>query len=443
MNKLTYETNKVKLYAGSNLEILPTLPDNSVDSIVTDPPYELGFMNKTWDSTGIAYSIELWRECLRVLKPGGHLLAFGGTRTWHRLAVAVEDAGFEIRDNIAWLYGSGFPKSHNISKAIDKLYGAEREVVGIRADKGRVTTFGGGETKPTMETAPATDEAKQWDGWGTALKPAHEPIVVARKPLIGTVAENVLQHGVGGMNIDASRIGTETIVNGYGEIPNGANNLVNSDKERNRDGETIVQGRWPANIILDEYTAELLDEQSGILTSGAMNSVTKGHDEETFNTYGKQYVRRVVNQASSGGASRFFYVAKANKRDRNEGLHELPEVLGKEMTGRAEGSAGLLRVREDGSIGENPYAGKSGKAKNFHPTVKPTALMQYLIRLVTPDNGIVLDPFTGSGSTGKAAILEGKQFIGIELTEDYLPIIIGRLKHAEQTLTLKEDDLFE
>ena len=174
-----------------------------------------------------------------------------------------------------------------------------------------------------------------------------------------------------------------------------------------------------------------------------MNSVTKGHDEETFNTYGKQYVRRVVNQASSGGASRFFYVAKANKRDRNEGLHELPEVLGKEMTGRAEGSAGLLRVREDGSIGENPYAGKSGKAKNFHPTVKPTALMQYLIRLVTPDNGIVLDPFTGSGSTGKAAILEGKQFIGIELTEDYLPIIIGRLKHAEQTLTLKEDDLFE
>ena len=454
MNKLTYETNKVKLYAGSNLEILPTLPDNSVDSIVTDPPYELGFMNKTWDSTGIAYSTELWQECLRVLKPGGHLLAFGGTRTWHRLAVAIEDAGFEIRDNIAWLYGSGFPKSHNISKAIDKAAGAEREVVGTKH-----SGISAGSNKRNLEqgkrnkiydqstlvdvTAPATPEAQQWDGWGTALKPAHEPIVVARKPLIGTVAENVLQHGVGGLNIDASRIGTETIVNGYGGIPNGANNLVNSDKERNRDGETIVQGRWPANIILDEYTAELLDEQSGILTSGAMNSVTKGHDEETFNTYGKQYVRRVVNQASSGGASRFFYVAKANKRDRNEGLHELPEVLGKEMTGRAEGSAGLLRVREDGSIGENPYAGKSGKAKNFHPTVKPTALMQYLIRLVTPDNGIVLDPFTGSGSTGKAAILENKRFIGIELTAEYLPIIEGRLKHAEQTLTLKEDDLFE
>ena len=445
MNKLTYETNKVKLYAGSNLEILPTLPDNSVDSIVTDPPYELGFMNKTWDSTGIAYSIELWRECLRVLKPGGHLLAFGGTRTWHRLAVAVEDAGFEIRDSIAWLYGSGFPKSHNISKAIDKLHGGQVKVgkafkvAGEYGNRELRDPETQGNSRDEMRHVADTDEAKQWDGWGTALKPAHEPIVVARKPLIGTVAENVLQHGVGGLNIDASRIETEMIVNGYGGIPNGANNLVNSDKERNRDGETIVQGRWPANIILDEYTAELLDEQSGISKSqGGTNPIKSS----TFNL-GSENRKLAGGKGDIGGASRFFYVAKANKRDRNEGLHELPEVDGTAMTGRNEGSAGLLRVREDGSIGENPYAGKSGKAKNFHPTVKPTALMQYLIRLVTPDNGIVLDPFTGSGSTGKAAILEGKQFIGIELTEDYLPIIIGRLKHAEQTLTLKEDDLFE
>ena len=442
MNNPTYETNKVKLYAGSNLDILPTLPDNSVDSIITDPPYELGFMNKTWDSTGIAYSTELWQECLRVLKPGGHLLAFGGTRTWHRLAVAIEDAGFEIRDNIAWLYGSGFPKSHNISKAIDKLYGAEREIVGIRADKGRVTTFGGGETKPTMETAPATDDAKKWQGWGSALKPAHEPIVVARKPLIGTVAENVLQHGVGGMNIDASRIGTDEIITNHSRSAEAA-------VSKGKFGDSIAQethqtfgqtlGRWPANIILDEYTAELLDEQSGISKSqGGTNPIKSS----TFNL-GSENRKLAGGKGDIGGASRFFYVAKASKRDRNEGLDKLPEVDGTAMTGRNEGSAGLLRVREDGSIGENPYAGKSGKAKNFHPTVKPTALMQYLIRLVTPDNGIVLDPFTGSGSTGKAAILEGKQFIGIELTEDYLPIIIGRLKHAEQTLTLKEDDLFE
>jgi hypothetical protein len=460
-------------------------------------------MGKSWDSSGIAYSFELWQECLRVLKPGGHVLAFGGTRTWHRLAVAIEDAGFEIRDNIAWVYGSGFPKSHNISKAIDKHLANEtlskellpdekafcewmqqysgitisqsKEVLGsarfisgqveivntATADKphlGRramIPTFQAWQKiKPLLAVEapewvealvkeppkPALEHPNEWNsgkgqgtsgtneyaGWGTALKPAHEPIVVARKPVIGTVAENVLQWGVGGINIDATRIGTEIRETWSA----GGQNYKVSNPEPWQESKHMVTGRWPANIILDEHTAELLDEQSGILKSGAMNSITKGHDEETFNTYGKQYVRRVVNQASSGGASRFFYVAKASKRDRNEGLDELPEQI---LTGRDEG-------QDERQV---PYKTRSNPVKNTHPTVKPTALMQYLIRLVTPDNGVVLDPFAGSGSTGKAAILEGKQFIGIELTEEYLPIIEGRLTHAYETMQQqKEDDLF-
>jgi len=431
------------IYAGNNLDILPELQSNSVDSIVCDPPYELGFMGKTWDNSGIAYSVELWRECLRVLKPGGHLLAFGGTRTWHRLAVAIEDAGFEIRDNIAWLYGSGFPKSHNISKAIDKMAGAEREVItdpkwidkypngnGGNHNRGKNGIYGAAESilgRPVTTSISATDEAKAWDGWGTALKPAHEPIVVARKPVIGTVAENVLQYGTGALNIDASRIGTEELTNGFGGIPNGANNLVNSDKERNRDGQTVVSGRWPANIILDEYTAEILDQQSGILKPATSRTRTK--HKAPFGVGSGELIDLPV-YGDVGWASRFFYVAKANKRDRNEGLDELPE------TRHAD------RNSTDGVGGDNPRNRTNQPKQNFHPTVKPTALMQYLIRLVTPENGTVLDPFCGSGSTGKAAILENKSFIGIELTPEYLPIIEGRLKHAYLTLDDKEADLF-
>ena len=429
--KPTLTIGNAVIYQGNNLDILPELADNSVDSIVCDPPYELGFMGKTWDSSGIAYSVELWQECLRVLKPGGHLLAFGGTRTWHRLAVAIEDAGFEIRDNIAWLYGSGFPKSHNISKAIDKAAGAEREVIGKNPNH-RDTTHRTNDNPMGQAigakdiTASATDDAKKWDGWGTALKPAHEPIVVARKPFAGTVAENVLKHGVGGINVDACRIGFAE-----DDKPSAGNRTATFGTQETQSGgdgsggyEANNVGRWPANIILDEYTAELLDEQSGVLKSGAMNSITKGHDQETFNTYGKQYVRRVVNQASIGGASRFFYVAKANKRDRNEGLDTLPIQRPDLRT-----STGMGTFEEKGVQPQ----------RNFHPTVKPTALMQYLIRLVTPDNGVVLDPFAGSGSTGKAAILEGKHFIGIEITPEYLPIIEGRLTHAYETVNSKED----
>jgi DNA modification methylase len=493
------------VHIGNNLDILPTLPDNSVDSIVTDPPYELGFMGKKWDSSGIAYSVEVWRECLRVLKPGGHLLSFGGTRTWHRVAVGIEDAGFEVRDSIAWMYGSGFPKSLDVSKAIDKRNGkprptqefrdflragkakagltsdqidkslgftsavfsphyvgdnpqieyptkekyqklkelltlddsfdylidwaeAEREVLGQQTQGKLAVAPGQDNDRSQIEldiTAASTPEAQQWEGWGTALKPAFEPIVVARKPLICTVAENVLTHGTGALNIDGSRIGTEQRINPAGGIAPGANNYVNG--ARWNDGEpTTVQGRWPANVILDEYSAELLDEQSGVSKSTNAPRRNNARENESF---GIEYENTTFGHNDSGGASRFFYCAKASKRDRNEGLEELD-------TKQTTGGGGLTEAG-------GAYGSIKAPAKNFHPTVKPTQLMRYLVKLVTPPGGTVLDPFTGSGSTGKAAILEGFRFIGCELTEDYIPIIEGRLKHAElikAELEAKEDE---
>jgi len=405
---------------GNNLDILPTLPDNSVDSIVTDPPYELGFMGKKWDSSGIAYSVELWTECLRVLKPGGHLLSFGGTRTFHRVAVAIEDSGFEIRDNIAWLYGSGFPKSLDVSKAIDKSAGAEREVLGKsnRHGGGKMTgsSFQVSPAVPDI-TAPSTPEAEQWNGWGTALKPAHEPIIVARKPLEGTVAHNVLTHGTGALNIDGSRIGTDDNLNGgrYSDGKNENDSFVfgKGVNKRSKNDFEQPKGRWPANIILDEHTAGLLDEQSGVSKS---TPAPRGEVPIASNSMSGAKTFSGSSHNDSGGASRFFYVAKASKRDRNEGLEELPFIKG-----------GSLSGGED----KRSQTTNQPSRQNFHPTVKPTALMEYLVKLVTPPNGTVLDPFTGSGSTGKAAILNGFDFIGIEMTEDYLPIIKARLEHAE------------
>jgi site-specific DNA-methyltransferase (adenine-specific) len=441
MNKPIFKSKHTTIYSGNNLDVLPTLPANSVDSIVCDPPYELGFMGKTWDNSGIAYSVELWQECLRVLKPGGYLLAFGGSRTWHRLAVAVEDAGFEIRDSIAWLYGSGFPKSHNISKAIDKLQGTEVKVgkafkvAGEYSNRNLRDPETQGANRDEMRHTAETEDAIKWQGWGTALKPAHEPIVVARKPLIGTVAENVLTYGTGGINIDATRVGNEQIT--INTFDNGAKPWGDAVGEPFTSRTSV--GRWPANIILDETTAELLDEQAP--QTGAFAKVKTGHDGSSHGIYG-DYSQRGDDGATfydDGlvGASRFFYVAKASKKDRNEGLDELPE---KQTTG---GGGGVGDYLEDVNSASGKYGSEKTPAKNFHPTVKPTLLMQYLIRLVTPENGVVLDPFCGSGSTGKAAILENKNFIGIELTNDYLPIIIGRLEHAEQQHLEKVDDLFE
>lgn len=414
------KTRNATVFHGSNLDVLPFMADNSVDSIVTDPPYELGFMGKSWDSTGIAYSVELWRECLRVLKPGGHLLAFGGSRTWHRLAVAIEDAGFEMRDSIAWLYGSGFPKSHNVALGIDKMLGHENRGRAIPVASTFQASDVNEENKLTSNPVDAytarSAEAQAWQGWGTALKPAFEPVVVARKPLVGTVAANVLEWGVGGLNIDASRIAGES----WGSRPPSVSDGITLHGLNPMVKESNNLGRWPANIVLDEYTAELLDEQSGVSVSrptaiggtlGSSRSMSGGLTQ----AYGSSH-------NDSGGASRFFYVAKASKTDRNEGLDALEPKRHSDC------------VTDDGIGGDNPANRTNHAKQNFHPTVKPTDLMRYLIKLVTPAGGIVLDPFTGSGSTGKAALLDGYQFFGIELTDDYLPIIQGRLDWAEQQL---------
>ncbi len=440
------ETEHAKVFHGSNLDVLPTLADNSIDAIVTDPPYELGFMGKSWDSSGIAYSVELWSECMRVLKPGGHLLAFGGSRTWHRLAVAIEDAGFEMRDSIAWLYGSGFPKSMNVAKAIEGLLttGSSQknnfhQLPGDKDTNARIGMWDSAEEQGFRKKNPeqlgafdleaTTPEAIKWQGWGTALKPAFEPVVVARKPFKGTVASNVLEWGVGGLNIDGSRIGRADGDNS--SAGNRTATFGTQDTQSGGDGsggwEQNSGGRWPANIILDPYTAELLDEQSGILKSGALKA---GRPVAHTNVDFRQGldVCHYESEANSGGASRFFYVAKASKRDRNEGLEELEE----KYAAAAEFRPNHMEKALEGESG-NPF-GRFQPVKNFHPTVKPTSLMRYLVKLVTPPNGTVLDPFTGSGSTGKAAILEGFNFVGIELTEDYLPIIKGRLEHAEATL---------
>jgi site-specific DNA-methyltransferase (adenine-specific) len=429
------EVDGAVVYHGSNLDVLPTLPDNSVDSIVTDPPYELGFMGKSWDNSGIAYSVELWTECLRVLKPGGHLLAFGGSRTWHRLVVAIEDAGFEMRDSIAWLYGSGFPKSHDVAKAINKVAGVEYKAkpasgVGFMnaSDDGYNTTL-----NQLEQVGESTPQALKWQGWGTALKPAFEPVVVARKPFAkgDTVAANVLQWGTGGFNIDASRIphGGEISNSKYAGYGSGYESANHANRKYGKGlggviSEPNSQGRWPANIILDPYTADLLDEQSGV--SKGKVGMTQQSSSRGLYLGGHSEGDTQINDgiADSGGASRFFYVAKASKRDRNEGLEALPLIKGGSLSG-----------------GKDKRSDKTNQPvkQNFHPTVKPTALMEYLIKLVTPAGGTVLDPFAGSGSTGKAALLNGFQFIGIELTAEYLPIIEGRLRWATEN---KENKLF-
>lgn len=403
------------LIHGNNLDELPKLADASIDAIITDPPYELGFMGKAWDSTGIAYNVQLWRKCLRVLKPGGHLLAFSGSRTYHRMAVAIEDAGFEIRDQIMWVYGSGFPKSLDVSKAIDKAAGAEVSNNGyVPNGKNNTHGKGWGGGQKTAIAAPATDAAKQWQGWGTALKPAHEPIVLARKPLDGTVANNVLQHGTGALNINACRVATDDAFGG------GAKATSGFVKGYENDGWTPGSslGRWPANLIHDGSDEVLqLFPDTGKSTGGrigkkTMNTVT--------NVPAGQYEAGDPGYGDSGSAARFFYCAKANKRDRNEGLEHMPvrraSAMGYDI--------GL------GEAGEGMFKDRNPQKQNHHPTVKPTELMRYLCRLITPPGGTILDPFTGSGSTGKAAILEGFNFIGIELDADYIRIAQARIDYA-------------
>ena len=422
----------MKLLHGDCREMLKQLPDASVDSIVTDPPYELGFMGKSWDSTGVAYDVTVWQECLRVLKPGGHLLAFGGSRTYHRLAVAVEDAGFEIRDQIMWVYGSGFPKSLNISKAIDKAAGAEREVTGLRkvspSDLGQNSGWNALDTSSGeyKYTSSATDEAKQWDGWGTALKPAHEPIVMARKPLDGTVANNVLTHGTGGINIDASRVGRvegDNSVAGNRTATFGTQEVL-SGGDGSGGWSQNEQGRFPANFIHDgsDEVLELFPDSKGMATqrSNANIKVYGGNSLlESSTTFPD--VRQGFND--NGSAARFFYCAKAGKAERNAGLDPDLFPLQNYTDANKMGGAGDTMLTGSG----NP---RDGRKHNFHPTVKPVALMRYLVRLVTPPNGTVLDPFAGSGTTLVAATMEKFDCIGIEMTDEYLPIIEARVAHA-------------
>lgn len=445
------------LHHGNCLEVLRTLESESVDSCVTDPPYDLtavsrggsprvkgsgpfgrhtletkGFMGMAWDGTGIAFNPELWAEVLRVLKPGAHLLAFGGTRTYHRMAVAIEDAGFEIRDQIQWLYGSGFPKSLDVSKAIDRQAGAERETIGVKnAGSGNRRGEGyrhNGDVDGLPVTVPATDQAKQWEGWGTALKPAHEPICVARKPLSEpTVADNVLKHGTGAINIDGCRIEAidSQLAEKYASVRNAPprnNRIFGSDERARSEGrlEPHEAGRWPSNVILDEEAGAVLDRQSGQIKTQRTekpcpNPEIRGHKWGTL-----QGDRGARGYSDDGGASRFFYCPKVDRVERNAGLFGLAEKMPDNAIDRATQRDGQERASGRGSLSK-PRA-------NYHPTVKPVDLMQYLCRLVTPPGGIVLDPFMGSGSTGIAALAEGFTFTGIELDAEYLEIARCRIK---------------
>ena len=420
-----------QLYQGDCLEILPTLAAESVDSVICDPPYGLGFMGRDWDH-GVPGE-HFWREALRVAKPGAHLLAFGGTRTFHRLAVAIEDAGWEIRDTIMWVYGSGFPKSLDVSKMIDKAAGAVREVVGQNAYAARRprkeyehqqkwgSTLGGADTAniTAPATAAATAAAAQWDGWGTALKPAWEPIIVARKPLIGTVAENVLQYGTGGINIDGCRVEAE--VRPALEYTGRTGNVFGAGLEGSRAIGTTTLGRWPANVIHDGSDEVL----AGFPQAGGGFGV-RGSDAGNVMYGGGKGLNRpstgqVVGYGDTGSASRFFYTAKASKADRDEGCEGM-ENKPSYMVENGSKTASTNGVRHD----------RTTMQRNNHPTVKPTELMRYLCKLVTPPGGIVLDPFMGSGSTGRAAVLEGFNFIGIDLHAEYVAIAQARIEQAAQ-----------
>lgn len=424
------------LLRGDCIARMRDLPDASIDAIVTDPPYGLDFMGKDWDSAvklangmlgqiaegltksehgplarggthsqgyknhdGLAF--ELWvtgwaAEALRVLKPGGHLLAFGGSRTWHRLAAGIEDAGFEVRDSIAWLYGSGFPKSLDVAKALDAREGIIRGAAGAPISENG--SMSGVNYERTDKGAAVTESARAWEGWGTALKPAFEPIVVARKPLAGTVAANVLQYGTGALNIDASRIGT-TVETWPASRSYAPGQIQPGGKGKTQATGSAPAGRWPANVMLDESQAAALDAQApktGAAAKASGPTLRGRHD--TAVAYGARngLEGEPAYHGDSGGASRFFYVAKAPKSERP------------------------VTVDDEGK-------------RVAHPTVKPLALMRYLVTLVTPPGGVVLDPFAGSGTTLEAAHLAGFESIGVELTPDYWPLIEARIERAVAT----------
>lgn len=421
-----YEDATATLFHGDCLDVLANLPAESIDACVTDPPYGIGFMGKEWDTfkpgshkvgrgdqriassnpningrsrspaispSQIEYDRSLsgqrgfqeWTECwarevLRVLKPGGHIVVCGAPRSFHRMGVGLEDAGFEIRDCLSWLYGQGFPKSLNLG-----------------------------------------------DGIGTALKPSWEPCVLGRKPFKGTVKANVEAHGTGALNIDACRIETDDSLYGGGYAPRKHGNAWAETGGMNAAGRCAVgfvqpEGRWPANVCLDEIAAMVLDEQAGELTSGA-NPTRRSSDKfrGIYQEFKGQEECEAARGLDIGGASRFYYVAKPSREERDMGCYDLPARSGGEATDRADGSAGL---------GPRAGAGRNGGARNIHPTVKPVALMRWLVRLVTPVNGVVIDPFLGSGTTGMASRYEQRRFIGIEREAEYLELSERRIRSA-------------
>lgn len=466
-----YSSNKdYELYSGSMLDMLDVLEENSIDAIVTDPPYELNFMNKGWDNTGIAFQKATWEKCLKVLKPGGHLLAFGGSRTYHRIAVAIEDAGFELRDTIQWIYGSGMPKSMNIGLALDKKNGVESPVVGqneailkkqakdIREGHRKILDSydsGAPERNNGFKTVSADirEAQNEWKGWGTCLKPAYEPIIVARKPVVGTVLDNVQTYRVGGLNIDECRVPLEK---GFvkKETTRGArsgdvvfsSNTCGIDNTKNTLASADERGRFPANVILS-YDKETEEE----VCSGFPDTKSSGGSGEAScaNNFANVYGGGWSNNAQadhlggcgdSGSAARYFKNCPYEEDDWDLSDDEL-NALRVENTDRTipyeketvscyyYGAKASVEDRNEGTDG-----------RNIHPTVKPTNLMQYLVRLVTPIGGVVLDPFNGSGSTGKAVMRENLErnacyrYVGIELTEEYLPIAKARIEYGAKRI---------
>lgn len=436
----------VSILTGDCRAVLKTLAEDSVDSCVTDPPYHLtsivkrfgsashddatqtserarnrsdtyaqlstGFMGQTWDGGDVAFRPETWAEVLRVLKPGAHLLAFGGARTYHRLVCAIEDAGFEIRDQIMWIYGSGFPKSHDVSKGIDKAAGAERQRYERPAFGGTFSDDGGTTYGTAISNEPSTDAARQWEGWGTALKPAHEPIVLARKPLIGTVAANVQAHGTAALNIDGCRIGTGTGKPKPEYTPNMGNAVYG--KAMGGGAWENTKGRWPANVIHDGSDEVLAGFPETKSDGGIKNPNGAYGSPRTWNVSNTPGSNN-ISEPSEGSAARFFYCAKASKADRDEGLNGFEAKDAKTRNA----FIGLPDRRMKQEQNRLP-------SKNNHPTVKPTDLMRYLCRLITPPGGTVLDPFMGSGSTLKAARIEQFSFIGIDLDPAYTEIARAR-----------------
>ncbi|MCA8037089.1 site-specific DNA-methyltransferase [Burkholderia arboris] len=439
-------TPTYELILGNSLDALAMMPAESVDSIVTDPPYELAFMGKDWDASGIAFDPRIWRACLRVLKPGGHLLAFSGSRTYHRMACAIEDAGFELRDQIMWLYGSGFPKSLNVAKAIESGGGRPEDIRRMAmgedyapSGRGRAN-YDHGAASAMNGTAgdwePATDAACQWQGWGTALKPAHEPICVARKPLVGTVAANVLTHGTGALNIDACRVEFQGDADQASAKPQGRTTSKNTSsgngaaapdagRECDRVEFESVQGsgRWPANVIHDgsDEVLAAFPDAPGQIARAKNDGQASGN--QVFGALRNVTARPEARIELDQSAARFFYCAKASRADRNDGVggSDAPAVE----------TNATMRDREDAD-----WPARNG---NHHPTVKPTELMAYLCRLVMPPGGVMLDPFMGSGSTGKAAMREGIAFIGVELRPDYFEIAHARIAHEYACIRAAEE----